>query len=289
MMLDLELKLLRRYLSHHPSEAARELERLPRAEAATILADQTAELAAGIASRMRWVAAAECLGRMEPASAAAVLCRLVPSASAALLRRLPLKTRQAVLDDMPLHWREPVEQSLRYPEGSVGAMMNAAPRELPQGLTAGEAIDLLAGESGPLDGEIFVIDPERRFYGTVALGDLLRAGRDTHIENLCHRGMGSIDPALPAGSIAGDRIWMDFDSAPVVDSQGRLVGAVPHRRLREYLAGEGSWAGSRAADAAYAFGEVCWNGLAAATAILAGVGAGTLRAQRPRQLSDAQS
>ena len=56
-MLDVELRLLRRYLSRHPAEAARALEKLPRQEAATILADQTAELAAELAARMRWAAA----------------------------------------------------------------------------------------------------------------------------------------------------------------------------------------------------------------------------------------
>lgn len=288
-MLDLELKLLRRYLSHHPAEAAHELERLPRHEAATILADQTAELAADLAARMRWVAAAECFGRMEPASASAVLCRLAHSTSATLLRRLPLKTRRAILDEMPQLWREPVEHSLRYPEGSVGAMMDSAPRELPQSISAGEALEILYRESGRLDCELFVIDPERRFYGSVALGDLLRADGAAQLDSLCHRGAASLDPVLPAAAIADDRIWMDYDSAPVVDDQGRLVGAVRHRRLREYLAGERSGGGSKTADTAYAFGEVCWNGLAAALGVLAGVGSTTLRHAPTQPTSNAQS
>lgn len=288
-MLDLELKLLRRYLSSHPAEAARELEKLPRHEAATILADQTAELAAGLALRMRWASAAECFGRMEPQSAAAVLCRLPPSTSSTLMRRLTLKTRRAIFDAMPRHWREPVEQSLRYPEGSVGAMMDAAPRELPESTTAGEALELLARESGPLDSELFVIDSERRLYGTVTIGDVLQADPGTPIEKLCHRGIGSLDPVLPAAAAAEARIWTDFETAPVVDNQGRLVGAVRHRRLREYLEGELSGAGSTAVDSAYAFGEVCWNGLAAAIGVLAGVGSATLRPQRPHQTGNAQS
>jgi magnesium transporter len=288
-MLDLELKLLRRYLSSHPAEAARELEKLPRHEAATILADQTAELAAGLALRMRWASAAECFGRMDPASAAAVLCRLPPSTSSTLMRRLTLKTRRAIFDAMPHHWREPVEHSLRYPEGSVGAMMDAAPRELPESITAGEALELLARESAPRDSEFFVIDSERRLYGFAAIGDLLHADRDAPLEKFCHRGVGSLDPVLPAAAAAEARIWMDVDIAPVVDNQGRLVGAVRHRRLREYLEGERSGEGSKAADAAYAFGEVCWNGLAAAIGVLAGVGSATLRPQPPHQPGNAQS
>ena len=288
-MLDLELRLLRRYLSRHPTEAARALEKLPRQEAATILADQTAELAAELAARMRWAAASECVGRMGPVSAAAVLCRLPPPSSATLLRRLPPRARRAILDQMPHHWREPVEHSLRYPQGSIGAMMDSVPRELPRGLSAGEALEILNHESGPLDGDLFVIDAERRLYGAVSLGDLLRADYATELDSLCHCGIASLDPVVPAAAIADDPIWMDFDTAPVLDGQGRLLGAVRHRRLREYLAGERSGSSSRPADVAYAFGEVCWNGLAAALGVLAGVGSTTLRTHPAPQPTDAQS
>lgn len=150
--------------------------------------------------------------------------------AAAILGDLDEDDRREILGAMLPSERMEIQRSLDYPEHSAGRLMQTTLVTVPPYWTAGEALDLLRrSDEDTLPEsffEIFVVDEERRFLGTVFLDALIRAREATAVDVIMQADRRQVNVADDREAVA--RVFERYNlvSAPVVDPFGRLAGVI---------------------------------------------------------------
>lgn len=226
------------FLESHPSDAARVLERLAPAPAAALLRSVPLRLAVPVLRHMLPLAGARCLELMDDAEAAGMLHGMGVQPGVALMRHLVAGQRTRLLKQLPTAITIAYELLLGYPEGTVGAWMDPHALALPADMTCGEALERVRSASEEHVADPFVVGRNQRLQGYVELAHLLRAQASTPLGNLLR----SITHRLPTQAmLAGLRDhpgWRESSVLPVVDSDGRLVGAISHAAMQQGLSKE---------------------------------------------------
>ena len=157
----------------------------------------------------------------------AVLGRLGPDFALRVIARLPEAQRERVMPDVTGRLSALWAAAIRYPEGSIGRLMEPAVAVFPLQATVHEAISLIRGK---LRDAVFtygyVVDGHRRLMGVLVMRDLLLA--DPHqsmAEVMVHRPF-HLQPELAVSDALGEVVQRHYPSYPVCDSEGRLLGVV---------------------------------------------------------------
>ncbi|OIQ24611.1 MAG: magnesium transporter [Alphaproteobacteria bacterium MedPE-SWcel] len=145
-----------------------------------------------------------------------------------LLEDLEEPQQEAILDALEDSDRVAVEQSLRYPENSAGRLMQREVVMAPEHWTVGQAIDhMRAAEDLPEQFyHVVVVDPRVRPIGQVTLGRLMSARRTVPLMQLLEDTFQVIPAEQDEEDVAYAFNQYHLISAPVVDDDGRLVGAI---------------------------------------------------------------
>ena len=251
--------LVRRFAEDHPAEAARLLGDHPPEGDAAVLARLSETGAGGVLARMAPPVATACLAALDPARGAAILTRLPAERAAALLRRVDPERREALLAGMPDAAR--LRPLLAYPEDTAAALMDPRALALPDDLDLEEARRRLGRHSADLSLEVYVVDREQHLRGVADLRALLDASRRGSLASLA-RTVEPLNRGADPTAMAVHPGWTEHDSLPVVDEQGRFLGAVRHGRLRQLLRGAAGERRTRGGlEAVVALGELYWLGL----------------------------
>lgn len=170
----------------------------------------------------------EILEELPPETVAEGVRELDSDDAVTILEDLPKDEQTEILEQLPTSERVALARSLDYPENSAGRRMQTELIAVAPSWTVGQTIDYMR-ETPDLPErfwELYVIDPDRRLKGAVALDRLLRTRRPVPIEEL-------IDDELRPVRVTDDqedvaRLFERYDlvSAPVVDESDRLVGVI---------------------------------------------------------------
>ncbi len=134
-----------------------------------------------------------------------------------ITRNLSAKTRLAI------------EEGLTFPEDSAGRMMQREYVAIPETWTVGKTIDYLRAAADNLPDEFYdliVISPTYHVKGQVPLNKLVRAVRPVKIDSLVLEDIHTIPADMDQEEVAEMFRREDLGSAPVVDSDGRLIGVI---------------------------------------------------------------
>lgn len=178
--------------------------------------------------------AVERLASLEIHHAANILEMLSPAISEDILLALPDDRREALMRAAPRATAQQWATNLKCPADSIGRLMEPPHAVFRPELTVGETIERIR----KLVRNVFVtygfiVDPQDRLVGVVAMRDLLLAEKHQRLEDVMLR-----DPFfLPAHQsvieAARDVVNKHFPVYPVCDPQGRLIGTVRGRTLFE--------------------------------------------------------
>ncbi|PCJ09437.1 MAG: magnesium transporter [Rhodobacteraceae bacterium] len=145
-----------------------------------------------------------------------------------LVEDLQEPQQEAILEVLEDADRVAVEQALAYPENSAGRLMQREVVMAPEHWNVGQAIDFLR-DSPHLPEQFYhviLVDPRLKPIGNVTLGKLMGARREVKLLTL----MEEIFQVIPVGQDEEDVAYAfnqyHLISAPVVDGEGRLVGAI---------------------------------------------------------------
>lgn len=140
---------------------------------------------------------------------------------------LPEERRERVLALVDPDRRERVQQSISYPEGTVGRITTTEYLALPPNTSAQEAIDKIR-ERGELESffYLYVVDQAEKLIGVVPLRNLVVAPKDrTLLEMMIPdpvQGEASMDQEDAARLVSK----YDLLALPIVDSEGHLMGII---------------------------------------------------------------
>ena len=150
-----------------------------------------------------------------------------------VVQELEADERREVLDAIPAGDRTLIEESLTFPEDSAGRLMQRELVSVPEYWTVGETIDFLRRTADEEEDrlpavfyDIFVVDPAHRPVGAVSLSRLLRNKRPVRVTDIMATELNRIPVTMDQEEVAFLFRQRDLVSSPVVDEDGRLVGAV---------------------------------------------------------------
>jgi magnesium transporter len=144
-----------------------------------------------------------------------------------LLEGLGEEEQEEILERMPPIERAALKRALDYPEGSAGRLMQTDVIAVPPFWTVGQTIDLMrdSQELPETFYALYVVDAGHRLIGSVPLDKILRARRQTKIEEIV------TETRLVHATDDQENVARLFErynlvSAPVVDETDRLVGTL---------------------------------------------------------------
>jgi magnesium transporter len=145
-----------------------------------------------------------------------------------LIEQLDQPGREAVLQALGDADRLAVEKALTYPEYSAGRLMQREVVMAPRHWSVGDAIDHLRAKSDLPEQfyHIVLVDPRLKPVGQVALGKLMAARREVKLSDIVEEDFRTIPVTQDEGDVAYTFNQYHLISAPVVDTAGRLVGAI---------------------------------------------------------------
>jgi Mg/Co/Ni transporter MgtE len=184
----------------------------------------------------------EILAALEPARAADVLEEMNPDDAADLLAELPKPDQEVLLDLMEPNEADPVRQLLHYQPGTAGSVMTSEPVILTPDATVAEALARIREPqlAPAVAAVVFVArapmaTPTGRFLGVVHFQRLLREPPASLLGGVVDNDIDPFDPATPLAEITRRMATYNLVSMPVVDSRGRLVGAVTVDDVLDHL------------------------------------------------------
>jgi Mg/Co/Ni transporter MgtE len=181
------------------------------------------------------------LGTLEESRAADVLEEMDPDDAADLLAELSNVDRNRLLELMEPDEAEPVRQLLKYSEDTAGGMMTSEPVILSPDATIAEALARVREpELTPsLASQVYVCRPPAatptgRYLGLAHIQRLLREPPSSLVSGILDD-LEPLRPEAPLVEVTHYFATYNLVAAPVVDEQGRLVGAVSVDDVLDHL------------------------------------------------------
>ncbi len=150
-----------------------------------------------------------------------------------VVQELEADEQREVLNAIPPGERTFIEEGLTFPEDSAGRLMQRELVSAPEFWTVGETIDFLRRGADEDEGslpavfyDIFIGDPAHHPVGAVSLSRLLRSKRPVRVADIMATELNLITVTMDQEEIAFLFRQRDLVSSPVVDADGRLVGAI---------------------------------------------------------------
>ena len=251
------------FLRAHPGEAARVLEQLNATDASALLAAVPGRVAAPVVGRLPPGFAARSLASLPDEAVVRLLRRLGTPPIAALLRHLPEARRTRLLDELPAATAVGCRMLLRYPEDSIAALADSDVLIARPAEAVREVLARLKAASDDIGDFLYVVDEERRLRACLRPASLLHASASMSVA-----AVEAVDvPALPAQaaprSVRDHAGWTRFSTLPVVERNGRLVGALRQGVLIQAVERGPRRRVTRDSNALGAFATAGWSLMAA--------------------------
>ena len=229
-------------LDLHEADLADLIEVLRQDERAELIKAMGDEFKAAALPELDEVVRDQVLEDMPPEQVAEALQELESDEAVYLLEDLDREEQEDILSKLPYFERVTLQRSLDYPEDSAGRMMQTDLIAVPPFWSVGQTIDYMreADDLPERFYEIFVVDPAYHLMGCVALNKILRSKRPTQMDSIIDEEMHPIPVAVDQEEVAHRFERYNMNSAPVVDTDGRLVGVITADDIVEVVQEEAS-------------------------------------------------
>ena len=181
-------------------------------------------------------------GNLDNERAADVLEEMSPDDAADLIAELPPETAEALLQLMEPDEAEDVRRLMSYEERTAGGMMTTEPVILSPDATVADALAHVrhAELSPSLAALVYVVrpplePPTGRLLGVAHIQRLLREPPSTMVGHVLDSDIEPLRPTSSLEDVARHLATYNLVAAPVVDEDGRLVGAVAVDDLLDHL------------------------------------------------------
>jgi magnesium transporter len=197
------------------------------AELLKLLPDQKAAEVLEVSTIERQV---QIIEELDEEEAVNLLCLMSPDLATDLAGRLAIPTMRLYLSKMPEDCRDRIIELLRFPEDSVGGAMTNHIIALPSHLDCASAKKSVrdALDNTHFSSMVFIVDgsERRRLRGAIALPDLLAATDADQLDELMNPYLQTLSPYDDSTDAAYRIVGSQLPAMPVVNTTGRLIGAM---------------------------------------------------------------
>ncbi len=241
-MIDTTPVPLQEYLELHPADLADRLQRLDPDEAEILLRQLPARIVAAALAEVEEDRLPDFLDLFDAAQLAEILAHLAPDSAADLLQQLPPATRRNVLSHLPNELADGVRRLLRYPEDTAGGVMTNRFIALRDEMTVEEVRELLRGRAQDERTEdiayLYVTNADQHLVGVVSLRDLVFRREGRRMQEIVNRDVKFVRVDTDQENLVQQFDRYHYLGLPVLDGDGRLVGAVKASDVLEVAAKE---------------------------------------------------
>jgi magnesium transporter len=211
-----------------PADLGRDLSRHTMVDNLRILGACEDRYAAAMLRAAHPSIAASLLASCHPGNAARLLTFMPTEVQATVLGFVPADVRDAIEKALPAEDRKSVDRILAHPKTAVGRLMTFKIWSAPRTATVEAALAALRDKAADIEvaSNCYVVDADGKLAGVVPLRELAVAPPAEGIEALMTRDPISVPEDLDRGDAAEIIRTHNFLSLPVVDSAGKLAGAV---------------------------------------------------------------
>lgn len=173
------------------------------------------------------------IGTLADERAADVLEEMDPGDAADLLSELPDDVATRLLELMEPEEADPVRQLMAYADDTAGGIMTNEPIVLTPNTTVAEALARIRMREIPpaIAAQVYVVRPPTqtptgKYVGTAHFQRLLREPPSVLVAAVVETDVDPIGPEMALRELTKHLATYNLVAAPVVDEQGRLLGAV---------------------------------------------------------------
>jgi Mg/Co/Ni transporter MgtE len=225
-----------------PADAANVIHELPRERLLAVVAAMNDERLADVLEELPEEDQVEILELLDRERAADVLEEMSPDDAADLIADLPPDTAATLLSLMEPDEAEDVRRLMSYADETAGAMMTPEPVILSPDATVADALAHVRNpELTPaLAALVYVCrqpleTPTGRLLGAAHIQRLLREPPSTLVAAALDESMDPLRPDASIDQVAAHLATYNLVAAPVVDEEGRLLGAVTVDDLLDHM------------------------------------------------------
>jgi magnesium transporter len=221
----------------HPADIAYILEALPPEERLAVWdlvkADRDGEILVEVSDAVR----ESLIEAMNPAELVAAAETLETDELADIAPDLPAEVIEEVVQSLSPQERERLREALSYPEGSVGSLMDFEHVAVRDDVTLEAATRYLRrfDELPDHTDQLFVVDRDQRLKGTLPLARLIVTDLHLQVADAMVPESVKLYPEDGAEDAANAFERYDLVTAPVVDSQDRLIGRLTVDAVVDYI------------------------------------------------------
>lgn len=221
----------------HPADVAYILEALPLQERLIVWdlvkADRDGDILLEVSDAVRETL----IAHMDERELVAATEQLDTDEIADLAPDLPREVIQDVFKSLSAEEREQLRAAMSYPEDSVGALMDFDMVEIRDDVSLEVVLRYLRrlDEMPDHTDQLFVVDREDYLKGLLPINRLLVTDPETLVADVMEKDVVKFHPADEAQDAAAAFERYDLVSAPVVDSEGRLVGRMTVNAVVDYI------------------------------------------------------
>ena len=221
----------------HPADVAYILEALPLQQRLIVWdlvkADRDGDILLEVSDAVRETL----IAHMDEHELVAATGQLDTDEIADLAPDLPREVIQDVFKSLSAEEREQLRAAMSYPEDSVGALMDFDMVEIRDDVSLEVVLRYLRrlDEMPDHTDQLFVVDREDYLKGLLPINRLLVTDPETLVADVMEKDVVKFHPADEAQDAAAAFERYDLVSAPVVDSEGKLVGRMTVNAVVDYI------------------------------------------------------
>jgi magnesium transporter len=218
-------------LDRFPDEAARALETAPVPEIVALLEGQPPRRTAAVLRRLTPDRAARLVASFGDETTRRVLNALDPNRAANLLARLDPEERQASLAAIDESLARELQELAEYPRETAGGLMDPRITTFRPDASVADVVRRLRTFRRKRVQDVFVVDPEDRLLGSLALQEVVLAPSGTRLDAIMRSPTPHVHATSPREEVVSELERHRVASLPVVDFEGRVLGVLRQEEL----------------------------------------------------------
>ncbi|MGP1676832.1 MAG: magnesium transporter [Burkholderiales bacterium] len=220
-----------RFLLDYPREAARRIESMPAREVSAMLAAQPLHAVVPVWHSLATDVEQAVFTELPQARAAELLAELEPARSAALLNRLDEDERERYKGLLNAQVAAEIRALMQYRADSAGQLMDPRVLAYRGELTAHEALARLRQTKRRGLREVYLVDDDGRLDARVDIQDLALADPEETLTRIARKITDAVQDTAPREEVVEKMQQDAVTDLPVIDFDGRLVGAIRQAKL----------------------------------------------------------